>query len=111
MRGLSFALALACLFSGCGYTWQGTSNPWAAQGVKKVFVRTLTNNTLRPGMEVEFTSALVKEFSRGQRLKVVADEKDADAFVDGEVTNASSTVNNSLPITSITKDKAADGLG
>lgn len=79
------ALALSILAGGCGYSWQGNANPWAAKGVKTIYVRSLRNDTLHSGAEVSFTSALVKVLSRGTKIQLVADEKLADGVIEGTV--------------------------
>src|SRR4051812_27392627 len=100
-------LAIAMFASGCGYTWQGTTNRWTAEKVDKIYVKMLVNNTLRPGIEVAFTSAILKTFARGQRIKLVSNENNADAVIDGTVTSLDSVANAPAPVTSITQDPAA----
>lgn len=105
------SLAFSCSAVGCGYSWQNTGNPWAKKDqVRKVFVRTLVNNTLKAGVEVPFTSALVREFARGQRVQLVADEGDADGYLEGEVTDVSSKINSELTVTQLSRSEEAKAL-
>ncbi|MBI3543960.1 MAG: hypothetical protein HY075_11875 [Deltaproteobacteria bacterium] len=93
MRSVVLALILALSSSACGYGFRSKSNPWANRGVRKVYIPMLINNSLKAGIEVPFTSAFVKEFSRGNRLRVVTDESDADARVVGTITSFDSEIN------------------
>lgn len=90
--GLMLILVFSFFCSSCGYSFRSRSNPWASKGIKKVYVRTLTNNTLNAGVEVAFTSALVKEVARGGRFKLVGNESDADAVIYGTVDSFASTM-------------------
>lgn len=96
--------------SGCGYGFRGRQNPWTAQGMRSVYVRMLTNNTLRSGLEVPFTSGIVREFARGRRINLVSDEKDADGYILGSIDVFESRVNSFSSVTGITKDPLARGL-
>ena len=104
---LAFLVMLLASVSGCGYSWLGSNNPWNAKGVQSVYIQTLRNDTLKAGVEVPFTSALVKEFAKGGRFKIVSNELDADAVVSGSVATASSAVGGSTTVPAITKDKVA----
>lgn len=111
-RGLFAILvfAFSLLASGCGYGWRGKDNPWAAKGIHKIYIRVVDNNTLRAGVEIPFTSALVKEFERGGKFKVVSDESDADAFVISTVGSFGSTIGPMTSVASLTMDPEAQGL-
>lgn len=85
------ALVLSALAAGCGYGWQNKGNHWKDEGVAKVYIREVTNNTLITGIEATFTSALVKEFSRGNRIRVVSSEKEADAIVSSTIDSVATT--------------------
>jgi hypothetical protein len=111
IQTLSVIVAVG-LFSGCGYSFQGASSHWKAQGINRVFVRMLTNDTLHAGVEVTFTSALIKEFARNQRFRVVEDEKNADATIEGSVTSAEAIINSANGVTALSNnDPAAAILG
>ena len=109
--GVPLIVAFALFCSACGYGFRSRSNPWADKGVTKVYVQTLTNNTLSAGVEVPFTSALVKEFARGGRLKLVSNEADADAVIEGSVDSFGSTANSTTTVSALAPaDPQAQGL-
>jgi hypothetical protein len=110
VRGLYlFIIFLSLGFSGCGYSWQSKKNPWRGDGIEKVYIQTLTNNTLRVGLEVSMTSALIREFERGAKFRVVSDPKDADAVVKGTIDSIGNT-HTDVTVSAITNDPAAAGL-
>ncbi len=93
--------------SGCAYQFQGTENPWKDKSVETVYINIMTNNSLRSGEEVPFTSAFIKTFSRGNKLKVVNDSKRADLVVNATIENITSTISSSTNVPTLTKDKLA----
>ena len=101
---------MALLVSGCGYSWQATNNPWKSQGIEKVYVNIMTNNSLRAGVEVPFTSAFVKAFSRGNKLKVVSSEADADAVLEATIESVDTTISSATTVPSLTTEKEASEL-
>ena len=86
-------VVLAIMSSGCGYSFSGLKNPWAAKGIKTVYIRMVINNSLKAGIEIPFTTALAKEFERGGKVRVVSDEKDADGIVIGLIGSFASIIN------------------
>ncbi len=109
-------LVLACstglAVGGCGYGFSGTKNPWAAKGIKTVYIQMMTNNSLQAGIEIPFTTALTQEFERGGKVRVISDENAADAVVKGTISSFSSVINPSglTSVASITTDPAAQAL-
>ena len=104
-------LFLLVFVSACsGYRWQDKSNPWAEKGYHKVYVSIMLNNSLRSGAEVPFTSAFVRAFSRGNKLRVVSDEGDADILVNANLDNIASEIISSTRVVDITKDASAEAL-
>lgn len=101
---------VAAMVSGCGYSWQGINNPWRAHGVERIYVRTLTNNTLIAGAEVPFTSALVKQFVQGKRLLLVGREEDADAVLLGTLLQAESRINTDTTVSQISRATETRGF-
>lgn len=95
---------------GCGYHFQGTAHTLARLGVERVYVKVLTNNSLRPGVEVDFTSALLKEFSRGSRIRLVSDLKEADAYVEGIIEEVNGAIGPTTTVSQISQDPAAQAL-
>jgi hypothetical protein len=65
---------------------------------------------LKSGIEVPFTSALVREFARGARIGVVTDEAAADAIVEGTVDNVVSEIRTSTTVDAISNQPAAKNL-
>ena len=73
-------LALACLLSGCGYSFHGT----LPDHEKTVSVPIFVNRTQQPAVESVITRAIVDAFATNGRLRVVRPE-DADSILEGEV--------------------------
>lgn len=78
-RGLLLLLA-ALLLAGCGYSFYGN----LPDHIKTVAVPIFKNTTLAPGVETIMTSAVVRAFSSGSRLRVVPVEQ-ADSILEGEI--------------------------
>lgn len=53
--------------------------------MKTLYIQSLVNNTLRSGIEIPMTSAIVREFVRGGRIKLVSRESEADAVLSGQI--------------------------
>lgn len=86
MRSFAFAplwLALL-LLGGCGYSI-GPIKPTTMKDVKKIAVHTFKNDTLEPRLEVLVTSTIIKLIQADGTYQVV-DEKDADALLQGTIT-------------------------
>ena len=92
---------------GCSYKFQSAVNPWQEYSIKTVYIKIISNNSLRAGEEVHFTSAFVKTFSRGNKLKVVNDSKNADVVVNASIENIASTISSSTNVPTLTQDKVA----
>jgi hypothetical protein len=103
-----FILFLYIFFVSCsGYHIQGSQNPWESLGIKTAYIDIVTNNSLRAGLEVPFTSAFVKQFSRGNKLKIVSDEKEADVTIKAVLQSYSSSISSMTTVPSITQDPLA----
>jgi hypothetical protein len=98
------ALVLALATSACGYAFRSRANTWDHAQVHKIYISPLTNNTLRPGVEVVFTSALIKEFSQGGRIQITSDRGKADAVLEGVVELVESTVLSTTTADQVSKD-------
>ncbi len=84
-------VALLFIFSGCGYHFPGRGDflPPEIQGINiPIFI----NKTAEVGIENYFTAALVEEFNRSKRIRVVREDQ-ADATVKGVIKSY-----NSVPI-------------
>jgi hypothetical protein len=107
---MAWVFVLCGSFASCGYHFQGRDNPWEKDGVSKVYVDSFVNRSSRAGAETVFTSALVKVFARGERLRVVQNKKDADAVLEGVVTELAVVPVSAATVTQLTKDPAAKPL-
>jgi hypothetical protein len=82
-RILAALLPLAC---GCGYTLQGSHNPLGErEGVRRIYVAPLVNNTYTAGAENVVYNALIRTLSAGRRVTLVSRPEDADAVLAGSV--------------------------
>lgn len=102
---------IACFAVGCGYGFQDKSNHWKKRGIQRVYIRTLENLTLTTGLELPFTSALIKEFSRGNKIRVVEHEADADAVISGALESISTTFTPTTVAQANPNDPRAQELG
>src|SRR5579885_3492945 len=83
------AASILCLVSGCGYTLQNSHSELAdKEGVRKIYVMPLVNNTYKPGVENTIYNALVQTLSVHRRVRLVNREDQADAVLKGNVTEA-----------------------
>ncbi len=100
-------LVIFAVMNACAYRFQGSENPWREKSVENVYINIMTNNSLRAGEEVPFTSAFLKTFSRGNKLKVVNDSKQADIVVNATIESIASNVSSSTNVPTLTQDKLA----
>ncbi len=98
---------LTLFFCSCGYRFEGKHNPLEEKGIRKIYITVLNNNSLRSGAEVPFTSAFVKAFSRGNKLKITSNEKDADATLEASIESIASVISGGTSVPSITTDTEA----
>jgi hypothetical protein len=85
---LGFTLALGAL-SGCGYTLQNSKSPLTEkEGVRKIYVASLVNDTYKAGVEITVYNALLRTLSVHRRVELVNRPEDADAELRGKVTLA-----------------------
>ena len=82
-------LALLVFASGCGYTLQTSKSPLTEkEGIRKIYVYPLVNNTYTPGVENTLYNALIQTLSVHRRVTLVSRPEDADAVLRGNVTLA-----------------------
>lgn len=83
-------LSSAALFStGCGYHLQTSENPLSTkEGVRKIYIAPLINNTYKTGVENTVYNALLRTMTAHRRVLVVSDPEAADAVLAGTVTVA-----------------------
>src|SRR4051812_3163965 len=85
-------LVAAALATGCGYTLQTSENTLAEkQGIRKIYVQALVNNTYKAGVENLVYNSLIKNLTAHRRITVVQDPELADAVLTGTVDQANYT--------------------
>jgi hypothetical protein len=96
-----FGVAVASVMSGCGYSFQTSKNPLAEkEGIRKVFIANMINNTYKPGVENQVYNAVLQTMAVHRRIKIVSTQEDADAILKGFVNIASYASDSSAPVTS-----------
>ena len=70
--------------AGCGYRVAGRSTA-LPEHILRVAIPTFGNKTLTPQLELPFTEAVKKEFSKRSRCQVVSDPADADALLQATI--------------------------
>ncbi|OFZ22031.1 MAG: hypothetical protein A2X94_16405 [Bdellovibrionales bacterium GWB1_55_8] len=91
MRTVLFSfLALLLAGTGCsGYHFQGSYNPLLEQeGVRRVYVAPLVNNSYKAGVENLVYNALIRALSAGKRVTLVRHPEESDAVLQGVITAA-----------------------
>ena len=90
-RAPSLAAAAALLLaSGCGYKLAGTGS-FLPKSIRTIAVAPFENRSARPEIEVRTTEAVARELSRRGGYKVVTDKAQADAYLEGAVTDFRTT--------------------
>lgn len=83
---------MTLFFAGCGYSFQGTRSPMLEElGIQRIFVDTIRNDTLKPGVDTLVFNELVRVISLNKRVRVVQSAESADAILSGTVGSASYT--------------------
>jgi len=78
------ALGLAALVvSACGYTFVDYQAP--PEGLRSVSVKTFSNDTYEPGIELVVADALRREFLRRGALALVDEPEKADLVISGDI--------------------------
>jgi len=85
--GVLAGAALAC---GCGYKLAGTGT-FLPKNIKVIAVAPFENRTGRPEIEVRTTEAVARELSRHGGYKIATDKAQADAYLEGAVTDFRTT--------------------
>ncbi len=97
-----FSVHLGALLSGCGYTLQGSrSEYFEKEGISRIYVKPLLNNSFQPGAENIVYNALVKTLSAHKRVKIVQNINDSDAVLQGTVSGAQFTHKTPTPVSSL----------
>jgi TolB-like protein len=79
-------IAGVAAFTGCGYHLAGTGT-FLPTDIKTIAVAPFENETGRSEVEVRVTEAVAREMSRHGGIKVVTDKAQADAYLEGSVTD------------------------
>ena len=77
-------LSLDLLLTSCGYHLQYVRT--LPDNVKKIAIPVFSNQTMQPDIEVQFTDALQTQFYRTRYAQVVPDRGDAEAILQGTIT-------------------------
>ena len=85
MKRLIVAALVAACFSGCaGYRLGNAAKPYTLRNVKNIAVKTFTNNTYTPRVEVLVTNTVIKQFQQDGTYRITTEDK-ADAILEGVV--------------------------
>jgi hypothetical protein len=83
-------LAFLTVLTGCGYGFQTSHSPLSEkEGIRKIYVASLVNNTYKPGVENIVYNAVLQSLSAHRRVKLVSSPDQADAILKGFVNGAS----------------------
>jgi Lipopolysaccharide-assembly len=75
---------------GCGYSFQNSKNDlYDKEGVQKIYVSPLTNNSYKPGVENLVYNNLIRTLAAHGKVTLVQNPEDADAILSGTVVTAS----------------------
>lgn len=92
MRSWVFSWALAGLLllgPGCAYRLQNSGSDWLEQeGVRRIYVSPMVNNTFKSGAENVVYNALLREILGSRRIQLVREPETADALLQGTVVRA-----------------------
>jgi TolB-like protein len=87
---LLLTAAVASTAVGCGYRLAGTGT-FLPENIKVIAVAPFENRTGRPEIEIRTTEAVARELSRHGGYKIVTDKSEADAYLEGAVTDFRTT--------------------
>jgi outer membrane lipopolysaccharide assembly protein LptE/RlpB len=82
-------LVMAAMLSGCGYKVGGKADLLPVS-IRTIAIPTFSNATTRYKLTEQLPSAITREFLSRSRYRVVADPREADAVLEGAVTNVMS---------------------
>lgn len=97
-------IATIALFqlTGCGYGIRGNrSVALEKEGIHRIYVSSIVNNTYRYGVENVIFNALIRSFAAFKGFELVSDPAKADALLSGSIEVADSTINATTPATSL----------
>lgn len=101
------AIALI-LLSSCGYTLQkGRSTELVKDGVERIYVAPVLNNTYRSSVENVVYNALIRSLTTYKGIRLVQDPSAADAVLSTSITTAESRVNSNASAFNLNPQGAA----
>ena len=84
MKRLLAAALLAVCFTGCAGYRLGDVKPYALRDVKNISVKTFTNETYTPRVEVLVTNTVIKQMQQDGTYRITNDAN-ADAILEGSI--------------------------
>ena len=97
--GIVFVMEFAL---GCGYTFQNSKNPLLAkEGIRKVYVSPIINNTFKVGIENTVFNELIRTLNSQKRITIVREKSEADAILTGTIIVASYVTTGSASVGSL----------
>lgn len=95
-QALALGLALALAAAGCGYSLRTAKERGLLlerEKIRKIFVASPVNQSIKPGLETLVYSELVRALKEYDQVRWVQDRDQADAVIETIVVQADSTVN------------------
>ncbi len=104
MNRALFLIASFFTLTGCGYTLQ-TSKGAAlrSEGIERIYIAPIKNKSFKPGVENLAYNSLVQIMAAGRRVRLVDRASEADAILEGEVSQAAYSPSNTTSADSIYK--------
>ena len=84
MKKLLATACVAVFLTGCAGYRLGDVKPYALRDVKNIAVKTFTNNTYSPRVEVLVTNTVIKQIQQDGTFRITTEDQ-ADAILDGVV--------------------------
>ena len=84
MKPVFAAVLVAACLSGCAGYRLGEAKPYVMRDVKNVAVKTFTNNTYHPRVEVLVTNTVIKQLQQDGTYRITT-EDNADAILEGTI--------------------------
>lgn len=84
MKKIVAAACVAVFLTGCAGYRLGDVKPYALRNVKNIAVRTFTNNTYTPRVEVLVTNTVIKQIQQDGTFRITTEDQ-ADAILEGNV--------------------------
>lgn len=96
LTGAIVTCCVAIALSGCGYSIRnGKNGALEKEGVHKIYISPVVNDTYRYGVENVVYNSLVRSLNAYSGIRLVSDPAVADAVLTGRVTQAVSQINSS----------------